>query len=297
MTFSFEVNSQFKLTEDAHGELKKFSGSAFEVELGGKFLSKRNLHHGTLLVDTDLAAMQNLLSPHVLKMKSKGIDSVRARVCNLKSVEPSLNHLQLVSAISESFLEMHASDFAQCELDTNFDRSELSLQSGDYHNLLQKELLFDKQAGARNPETLVQNDEMDLAGFQGKEQWIRNTNSDVFDHELVAQVWRRMTNRDWILGEAPSFSNNVEFKNEAGFFDIYYESEKGNFKSFKVFSDSLFSDLVENVEQYFIENAPVVCGREGVSRARSSVSAKFSENELVLPLVHTFFDDLESSFE
>ncbi len=49
----------------------KFSGSAFEVELGGSKVSKRVLHHGTILYDVDVSAMNDYLNPNVLKMKSK----------------------------------------------------------------------------------------------------------------------------------------------------------------------------------------------------------------------------------
>ena len=50
---------------------KKFSGSAFEVDLGCKGKLTRVLHHGTLLMNVDIAAMVDYLSPNVLKLKSK----------------------------------------------------------------------------------------------------------------------------------------------------------------------------------------------------------------------------------
>ena len=44
----------------------------------------RILHHGTILFDTDMAALGAALRPNKLKMESKGIKSVRARVTNVK---------------------------------------------------------------------------------------------------------------------------------------------------------------------------------------------------------------------
>ena len=58
----------------------KFSGNAFLAQDG--FC----LHHGTLLVDADLHKMSSYLMPSELKLKSKGIASVRARVTNLHAV-------------------------------------------------------------------------------------------------------------------------------------------------------------------------------------------------------------------
>lgn len=50
---------------------RKFSGSAFEVDLGGKKHQTKVLHHGTLLLNVDLEGMVDYLSPSVAKLKSK----------------------------------------------------------------------------------------------------------------------------------------------------------------------------------------------------------------------------------
>ncbi len=65
-----------------HG--KKFSGNAFCRR--GNVL----LHHGTLLIRSDLSRLQKYLNVSPSKIQSKGIASVRARVCNLCEFDPSL---------------------------------------------------------------------------------------------------------------------------------------------------------------------------------------------------------------
>lgn len=59
-------------------EGKKISGTAQRMEKG------RILHHGTLLFDSDLAMLQRVLKVDDTKYKSKGADSVRSRVSNIK---------------------------------------------------------------------------------------------------------------------------------------------------------------------------------------------------------------------
>ncbi len=47
----------------------------------------RLLHHGTLLFSADMAGLSGALNVRAEKMESKGIKSVRARVCNIRDIE------------------------------------------------------------------------------------------------------------------------------------------------------------------------------------------------------------------
>jgi lipoate-protein ligase A len=78
-------------------EGRKVSGSAFRETPEGCF------HHGTLLVDVDLQRMAMYLTPDRLKLASKGVSSVKARVANLSSFCPNLEHERLSEHILESF--------------------------------------------------------------------------------------------------------------------------------------------------------------------------------------------------
>ena len=82
---------------------KKFSGMAYEVDMGGKDRIKKSLHHGTILFDVNTKNLWNYLNPDSKKLKSKGIDSVVSRVTNLKEINPDINHTTLSEKIIEEF--------------------------------------------------------------------------------------------------------------------------------------------------------------------------------------------------
>lgn len=58
---------------------KKFSGTAQSL------IHQRLLHHGTLLYDSDLGFIADVLNVDQTKLQSKGISSVKSRVTNIKS--------------------------------------------------------------------------------------------------------------------------------------------------------------------------------------------------------------------
>ncbi|MGO2279071.1 lipoate--protein ligase [Psychrobacter sp. AOP7-D1-21] len=87
---------------------RKISGSAF------KHAADRSFHHGTLLVNANMQKLGDYLNPHPLKLKAKGIKSVRARVANLVEFNETINHETLSDAIIEAFCEYHG-ETAQVE--------------------------------------------------------------------------------------------------------------------------------------------------------------------------------------
>ncbi len=80
---------------------KKFSGNAF-FERGGKCY-----HHGTLMVNVVMEDLQRYLNVDQEKLKSKSVDSVRARVANLSEFYPGLSITLLKEKLLEAFSEVY----------------------------------------------------------------------------------------------------------------------------------------------------------------------------------------------
>lgn len=77
----------------------KFSGNAF------RFSEKKGMHHGTIMVDVDVDKLGRYLAPGKDKLKAKGIDSVRSRVCNLRSLNPEITIDDLIAALKQAFVQ------------------------------------------------------------------------------------------------------------------------------------------------------------------------------------------------
>lgn len=97
----FGIQGYFNGRNDLLVEDRKFSGNAF-INEGGM-----NCHHGTLLVDVDFNKLSRYLTVSPLKLRSKGIESVKARVINLKEISPEITIENLKRAIISSFNELN----------------------------------------------------------------------------------------------------------------------------------------------------------------------------------------------
>lgn len=80
---------------------RKFSGNAFYEH------NQRCCHHGTLLVNVDMAAMEKCLTPSKAKLSAKGIASVRSRVVNLKDLRPELTIEELAGQMKLAFAAVY----------------------------------------------------------------------------------------------------------------------------------------------------------------------------------------------
>ena len=81
----------------------KISGAAYKLS------PPRALHHGTLLIDVDMGALSALLNPNKLKLQSKGVASVAARVTNLKKLDAGITHETLSEAVIAAFCNHYSS--------------------------------------------------------------------------------------------------------------------------------------------------------------------------------------------
>lgn len=100
----FGIKTQFSgrndiVTEDGF----KFSGNAFSVNRQCK------IQHGTIMIDVDIEKLGKYLTPSVKKMESKGVKSVRSRVCSLKKYNDDLTVADMRRALAEAFCELYGS--------------------------------------------------------------------------------------------------------------------------------------------------------------------------------------------
>ena len=85
-----DIQIEFSGRNDLLFEGKKISGNAFLQNKHGMLM------HGTFLYDCDLETMVRAITPADEKLVSKGIDSVRSRVTNLKPYLNGLSQEQLI---------------------------------------------------------------------------------------------------------------------------------------------------------------------------------------------------------
>lgn len=75
----------------------KFSGNAFQRG------ATHSLHHGTLLISADLSRAAKYLTPSKSKLRSKGVKSVRSRICNLSEWSSAVTVGEMCRALVQVF--------------------------------------------------------------------------------------------------------------------------------------------------------------------------------------------------
>merc|ERR1712113_1103535 len=105
------VDAERKGRNDLTFEGHKISGSAFKHDPTRGV----SLHHGTVLVDTDMQALGRYLTPDKRKLQAKGIASVGARVINLRERFPSLDHAAVCDSLAAEFRDVHSASGAPIE--------------------------------------------------------------------------------------------------------------------------------------------------------------------------------------
>lgn len=109
------VDLEFSGRNDILLEGKKVSGNAFLQNKNGMLM------HGTLMYDLDIETMVRSLTPPDEKLISKGIDSVRSRVNNLKSHLNGMMHDELVTYLEtelcDQVYELSEKEIAQIKAD------------------------------------------------------------------------------------------------------------------------------------------------------------------------------------
>lgn len=94
---SYGIVCTFSGRNDLLYEGKKFSGHAYYTDDGNY------LYHGTIMVDVDMDMLSNALKPSLLKLRSKGITSVKSRVINLSQINGEITAAGIKDALMGTF--------------------------------------------------------------------------------------------------------------------------------------------------------------------------------------------------
>ena len=98
---SLGIPAEVSGRNDLTAEGRKFSGNAFYEHEG------RCYHHGTLLIDVDMAQLGRYLTPSPAKLQAKGVRSVRSRVVNLRELRPDLTVAEMARRMEQAFSQVY----------------------------------------------------------------------------------------------------------------------------------------------------------------------------------------------
>lgn len=124
---------------------RKVSGNAFYTSGNKKY------HHGTLLIDVNPDEMAKYLTVSPLKLKAKGVSSVKSRVMNLKEVNPALTADTLKTELIKAFGKVYGTTPKALGADF-FDAEEMARYEAEFRDdafRLGKRLPFTWQTEAR----------------------------------------------------------------------------------------------------------------------------------------------------
>lgn len=133
----FNINASRSGRNDLLADGHKFSGHAYYHS------STNSYHHGTLLINVDLEHMMQFLNPTPAKLASKGVASVKARVCNLQDLNKDINVATMSAAMIDAFAQEYGGQPSYIELTTS-DLSVIEQYKSDFES--EKWLLKDEQA-------------------------------------------------------------------------------------------------------------------------------------------------------
>lgn len=105
---------------------RKFSGNAFSK---GKH---QRLHHGTILIRTDVEQLQRYLKVKPAKLQKHGVSSVQSRVVNLSELAPEITAQNIIPNLIQAFEAEYGSPLQTIDFDTLATRSEVQELSAEF---------------------------------------------------------------------------------------------------------------------------------------------------------------------
>ena len=98
---AFGIDAVQSGRNDILAEGRKFSGNAFHRS------AHASLHHGTILISSNLSKLSHFLNPPKEKFLAKGVESVRARVMNLNELNQNITPLEIRNALLHAFAQVY----------------------------------------------------------------------------------------------------------------------------------------------------------------------------------------------
>lgn len=126
-------------------EGRKFSGNAFYSD------GINCYHHGTILVDVDMNQMSLYLNVSRDKLVSKGVESVKARVANLKEYNSDLNINKMKEELIRAFgvvYKLLPTQFGQTDIES-FEVAQLEEKFSSWDFIFGKKMEFNYSFGKR----------------------------------------------------------------------------------------------------------------------------------------------------
>lgn len=118
-------------------DIFKISGSAFKES------PDRCFHHGTMLLNVDLARLGQYLTPNQKKLEAKGIKSVQSRVMNLRQLVPEIDHQSFQDALVAEFFQYYGAE-AELEALDHATLASIPTLAGYYETLRSWEWIYGK---------------------------------------------------------------------------------------------------------------------------------------------------------
>lgn len=108
---SYGLDTELSGRNDVLCQGRKFSGNAFAK---GKH---QRLHHGTILIRTDMHDIQQYLKVKPAKLHKHGVDSHRSRVVNLSELCPEISAEAIVPRLLAAFEQVYGSPATHLDFD------------------------------------------------------------------------------------------------------------------------------------------------------------------------------------
>ena len=101
MIRSFGIKGERTGRNDILAEGRKFSGNAYYKSGDSCY------HHGTIMIDVDKAPLEKFLNVPLDKLKTKGVESVKSRVVNLRELSSEINVAGVRKGLVEAFEKVY----------------------------------------------------------------------------------------------------------------------------------------------------------------------------------------------